>query len=288
MISPEGRAPHGIPQARPLGHEVSSVGLGSWLTYGGSVSEQTAKDCVWRAYDLGVNFFDTANSYARGRAEEIVGKALADFPRDSYALATKVFFDMGEGPNDGGLSRKHVFEQVHHSLRRLGVEYIDLYQCHRYDEETPLEETCQDMDDLVSTGKILYWGVSEWNADQLAHVVNLCGANGWAVPVSNQPQYSALWRRVEERLLPTCLEYGLGNVVFSPLAMGILTGKYVSVDAFPRAPGPLGRPSSSCSGTSPRKCSTRCSGFGRSLRRRAAAWPSSPSRGASPKTRSRA
>ncbi|HVM19992.1 MAG TPA: aldo/keto reductase family protein, partial [Egibacteraceae bacterium] len=223
-------------QYRKLGRwgvQVSTVGLGSWLTYGGSVDEQIAQECIWRAYDLGVNFFDTANVYMRGRAEEVMGKALADFPRDSYVLATKVFFDMGEGPNDGGLSRKHVTEQCHHSLRRLGVDYIDLYQCHRYDPDTPLEETCRVMDDLISQGKILYWGVSEWNADQIAHAVNLCRANGWSPPVSNQPQYSALWRHIEQRVLPTCEELGVGNVVWSPLAMGILTGKYTSVDDVP-------------------------------------------------------
>jgi voltage-dependent potassium channel beta subunit len=223
-------------QYRKLGRwgtQVSTVGLGSWLTYGGSVEETTAKECVWRAYDLGVTFFDTANVYMRGRAEEVMGKALADFQRDSYVLATKVYFPMGDGPNDSGLSRKHVVEQCNHSLRRLGVDYIDLYQCHRYDVDTPLEETCRVMDDLIRQGKILYWGTSEWSADQIAHAVNLCRSEGWSVPVSNQPQYSALWRHIEDRVLPTCEELGVGNVVWSPLAMGILSGKYTSVDDVP-------------------------------------------------------
>ncbi|MDQ3406267.1 MAG: aldo/keto reductase family protein [Actinomycetota bacterium] len=223
-------------QYRKLGRwgvQVSAVGLGSWLTYGGSVAEDTASECIARAYELGVTFFDTANVYMRGRAEEVVGKALADHPRDSFVLATKVFFPMGGGPNDTGLSRKHVVEQCHASLRRLGTDYVDLYQCHRYDEDTPLEETCQVMDDLVRDGKVLYWGVSEWSADQIAHAVGLCRAQGWAVPVSNQPQYSALWRQIEERVLPTCEDLGLGNVVWSPLAMGILTGKYRSTDDVP-------------------------------------------------------
>ncbi len=223
-------------QYRKLGRwgaQVSSVSLGSWLTYGGSVEEETAQECVWRAYDLGVTFFDTANVYMRGRAEEVMGKALADFPRESYVLATKVYFPMGDGPNDSGLSRKHVTEQCNASLRRLGADYIDLYQCHRYDIDTPLEETCRVMDDLVRQGKILYWGVSEWSADQIAHAVSLCRAEGWAIPVSNQPQYSALWRHIEDRVLPTCEELGLGNVVWSPLAMGILSGKYTSVDDVP-------------------------------------------------------
>jgi aryl-alcohol dehydrogenase-like predicted oxidoreductase len=223
------------------GVKVSSVGLGSWLTYGGMVEETTAIACVRRAYELGVTFFDTANVYARGRAEEIVGKALKDLRRDSIVLATKVYFPMGDGPNDRGLSRKHVTEQVHHSLRRLAVDYIDLYQCHRYDAATPLDETCAVMNDLVRQGKILYWGVSEWNGDQIAGAVGLCRAMGWAPPVSNQPQYSMLWRRIERRVLPVCAEYGLGNVVWSPLAQGILSGKYTDAKMPPqgsRAAGP--------------------------------------------------
>lgn len=215
------------------GVRVSSVGLGSWLTYGGSVEEDTATRCIHRAYELGVNFFDTANVYAGGRAEEVVGKALHGFPRESYFLATKAFWPMGDGPNDRGLSRKHLTEQLHASLRRLGEDYVDLYQCHRYDVDTPVEETCAAMDDFVHAGKILYWGVSEWSADQIAHAVSLCRARGWAEPVSNQPQYSALWREIEQRILPTCDELGLGSVVWSPLAMGIRTGKYRSVDDVP-------------------------------------------------------
>jgi voltage-dependent potassium channel beta subunit len=208
------------------GLKVSTVGLGSWLTYGGNVEETIAAECVARAYDLGVTFFDTANVYARGRAEQVVGRALAGYRRESYVLATKVYFPMGDGPNDRGLSRKHVFEQCGLSLRRLGVDYIDLYQCHRFDPLAPLEETCAAMNDLVRQGQILYWGVSEWNADQIVAAVTLCRARGWAEPISNQPQYSALWRRIEARVLPVCAEYGLGSVVWSPLAMGILTGKY--------------------------------------------------------------
>ncbi len=215
------------------GLKVSTVGLGSWLTYGESVEEEAATACIKRAYEQGVTFFDTANVYARGRSEEVVGRALADLPRERYVLATKVYFPMGEGPNDRGLSRKHVTEQLHASLRRLGTDYVDLYQCHRYDVETPLEETCATMADLVAAGKVLYWGVSEWSADQIAHAVSLCRAHGWPEPVSNQPQYSALWRGIEERVLPTCDELGLGQVVWSPLAMGILTGKYRSVDDVP-------------------------------------------------------
>ncbi|MBC5823979.1 MAG: aldo/keto reductase family protein [Candidatus Eremiobacteraeota bacterium] len=215
------------------GIKVSAVGLGSWLTYGGSVDEETSKACIHRAFELGVNFFDTANAYARGRAEEIVASALASYARDSYVLATKVYFPMGSGPNDRGLSRKHVFEQCHRSLRRLRAEYIDLYQCHRYDEHTPLEETCAVMSDLIHQGKVLYWGVSEWSADQIAHAVSLCRAVNWPEPISNQPEYNALWRNIEARILPTCAALGLGNVVWSPLAMGVLSGKYESVSQLP-------------------------------------------------------
>ena len=223
-------------QYRNLGRwgiKVSEVGLGSWLTYGGSVEAATAVACIERAYDKGVTFFDTANAYGRGRAEEVVGAALRAYPRDSYVLATKVFFPMGEGPNDHGLSRKHVFEQCNRSLERLCVDYIDLYQCHRYDIHTPLEETCQIMDDLIRQGKILYWGVSEWTADQISHAVTICTGRGWSQPVSNQPQYSALWRRIEAQVLSTSVSLGIGNVVWSPLAMGVLTGKYVSVKNAP-------------------------------------------------------
>jgi voltage-dependent potassium channel beta subunit len=223
------------------GVKVSAVGLGSWLTYGGSVEEETAKACIARAYELGVTFFDTANVYARGRAEEVVGRGLSGFRRESFVLATKVFFPMGDGPNDRGLSRKHVYEQCHASLRRLGVDYIDLYQCHRYDRNTPIDETCAVMNDLVRQGKILYWGVSEWTADQIESVATICRSRGWAEPISNQPQYSALWRHIEAQVIPATAQYGLGNVVWSPLAMGILTGKYTDAKSPPagtRASGP--------------------------------------------------
>ncbi len=223
------------------GVKVSAVGLGSWLTYGGTVEEDAARACIRRAYERGVTFFDTADVYARGRAEEVVGRAIAEFPRDQIVLATKVFFPMGRGPNDQGLSRKHVRVEIDASLHRLGVDYVDLYQCHRYDVTTPLEETVEMMNDLVRTGKILYWGVSEWNADQIAGAVNLARARGWAEPVSNQPQYNALWRRVEPRVFPTCRAYGLGNVVWSPLAMGILTGKYANASQPPGGSRAAGR-----------------------------------------------
>jgi aryl-alcohol dehydrogenase-like predicted oxidoreductase len=215
------------------GMKVSAVGLGSWLTYGESVDESTARACIRSAYDLGVTFFDTANVYAGGRAEEVLGRAVREFSRDSISIATKVFFPVGNGPNDRGLSRKHIRSQIDASLRRLDVEYVDLYQCHRYDARTPLEETASAMNDLVRAGKILYWGVSEWNPDQIAAVCTLARTHGWALPVSNQPQYNALWRFVERGVFPACREFGLGNVVWSPLAMGILSGKYRWVEERP-------------------------------------------------------
>ena len=216
-------------QYRTLGHsglKLSVIGLGSWLTFGNSVDSATTRACVLRAWEHGINFIDTANVYARGAAEEVLGPILKELNRDALVLATKVYFPMGDAINEKGLSRKHIRDQVHHSLRRLKVEYIDLYQCHRFDTTTPIEETCEMMNDLIRAGTILYWGTSEWNADQIACAVTLCRARGWAVPISNQPQYSALWRRIEDRVLPTCEQYGLGNVVWSPMAMGILSGKY--------------------------------------------------------------
>ncbi len=213
------------------GVKVSEISLGSWLTYGGSVASEEATACIHKAYELGINFFDTANVYMRGAAEEIVGRALRDFERDSYFLATKVYFPMGEGPNDRGLSRKHITEQCHASLRRLGVDYVDLYQCHRYDDETPLEETLRALDDLVRQGKVLYVGVSEWTADQIADALRLAEEMNLDRIVSNQPQYNMIQRRIEAEVIPLCEREGVGQVVFSPLAQGILTGKYRPGDA---------------------------------------------------------
>lgn len=208
------------------GLKVSEIGLGSWLTYGDTVGNQNAKDIIHKAYDSGINFFDTANAYNRGEAEKVVGEALADIPRESYVLATKVFFPMGEGPNDRGLSRKHIIEQCNASLKRLGVDYIDLYQCHRFDKETPTEETLRALDDLVSQGKILYYGVSEWTAEQITDAVHITKEKNLRPLVSNQPIYNMLVRYIEKEVLPTSERHGMGQVVFSPLAQGILTGKY--------------------------------------------------------------
>ena len=208
------------------GVKVSEISLGSWLTYGGSVAEEQATACVSRAYEIGINFFDTANVYMRGAAEEIVGRALRDFERDSYFLATKVYFPMGEGPNDRGLSRKHITEQCHASLRRLGVDYVDLYQCHRYDETTPLEETLRALDDLIRQGKVLYIGVSEWTADQISDALRIAKEMNLDRIVSNQPRYNMIQRKIEGEVIPLCEREGVGQVVFSPLAQGVLTGKY--------------------------------------------------------------
>ena len=215
------------------GLQVTSVSLGSWLTYGGSVGDDEAAKCIDRAWELGVRFFDTADVYAGGRAEEVVGRALRSRERSSYVLATKLFWPMGETPNERGLSRKHVIEGCHASLRRLRHDHVDLLQCHRADPETPLEETCRAMDDLVRAGDVLYWGVSEWPADRIAAAVEVCRSAGWTLPISNQPQYSALNRVIEAEVLPVCERDGLGSVVWSPLAMGVLTGKYRSADDLP-------------------------------------------------------
>ena len=205
---------------------VSTISLGSWLTYGGPVAEETAAACVRQAYDLGINLFDAANVYQGGAAEEVLGRALRDLPRHSYVLATKAYWPMGEDPNNRGLSRKHLMGQCHASLRRLGTDYIDLYQCHRYDAETPLEETLRALDDLVTQGKVLYVGVSEWSAVQIADAVYLARALNLDRIVSNQPIYNMLTRYVERDIVPLCVREGIGQIVFSPLAQGVLTGKY--------------------------------------------------------------
>jgi aryl-alcohol dehydrogenase-like predicted oxidoreductase len=208
------------------GVKVSEVSLGSWLTYGNATENQTAQECIAKAYDLGINFFDTANVYAGGEAEKVVGAALKGYRRDSYVLATKVFFRMGDGPNDTGLSRKHIMEQAHASLRRLGTDYIDLYQCHRYDDSVPLDETLRALDDLVRQGKVLYVGVSQWSAQNIADALEIAEKRGFDRIVSNQPIYNAINRDLESEVMPLCEKEGIGQVVYSPLAQGVLTGKY--------------------------------------------------------------
>ncbi|MHB8061914.1 MAG: aldo/keto reductase family protein [Ruminiclostridium sp.] len=221
---------------RKLGHtglKVSEISLGSWLTYGNAVENETATKTIDQAYELGINFFDTANVYARGEAEKIVGEALGKYQRDSYVLATKVFFPMGDGPNDSGLSRKHIFEQLHASLKRLNVDYVDILYCHRYDIETPVEETLRTIDDLIRRGKILYAGVSEWTAAQLQEAMRVADKYLLDKIIVNQPRYNMLNRKIEDEVIPISEKNGIGQVVFSPLAQGILTGKYKDPHSLP-------------------------------------------------------
>ncbi|MEH6953201.1 aldo/keto reductase family protein [Neobacillus drentensis] len=208
------------------GLKISEIGLGSWLTYGKAVEDNTAHNCIHKAYELGINFFDTANAYEGGKAEEVLGEALKVYPRSSYVVATKLFFPMGDKPNERGLSRKHILEQCDASLKRLGLDYIDLYQCHRFDPEVPVEETIYALDDLIRQGKILYAGVSEWSAAQIENAVGIGKANHLRPIISNQPIYNMFERYIEKEVLPVCTEKGIGQIVFSPLAQGVLTGKY--------------------------------------------------------------
>jgi aryl-alcohol dehydrogenase-like predicted oxidoreductase len=207
------------------GFKVSELTYGNWVTHGSQIEEDAAQACVHAALDCGITSFDTADVYARGRAEEILGRALKGRARSELEVFTKVYGPMGEGPNEVGLSRKHIREGIDASLRRLQLDYVDLYQAHRYDYETPLEETMQAFADVVRSGKALYIGVSEWRAEEIREAKAL--AEELHVPlVSNQPQYSAIYRVVEAEVLPTCRELGLSQVVWSPLGQGVLTGKY--------------------------------------------------------------
>ena len=223
-------------QYRRLGNtglKVSEISLGSWLTYGNAVERETAIRTIDKAYELGINFFDTANAYNRGEAEKVVGEALRKYDRNSYVLATKVFFPMGDGPNDRGLSRKHIYEQAHASLKRLGLDYIDILYCHRYDPETPVEETLRIFNDLMRQGKILYAGISEWSAAQIEEAMHIADKYLLDRFVVNQPQYSMLHRNIEKEVIPVSEKHGVGQVVFSPLAQGLLTGKYKSINDIP-------------------------------------------------------
>lgn len=213
------------------GLEVSAVGLGSWPA--SAENDNDVIDILRRAYDLGVGFFDTANFYRDGERERVVGRALGCFPRESYVLGTKVSFPIGPPPNNQGLSRKHIIEQCEASLRRLSVDHIDLYQCHRFEPDTPLEETCGAMNDLVHTGKVLYWGVTSWPAAGIVDAVSLCADRGWVPPISDQEQYSALCRTPERDHTRVCSESGLGLMAWSPLAMGVLAGRYTSLRSLP-------------------------------------------------------
>ena len=214
---------------RYLGHsgfKVSAISYGNWITHGSQVEEDLAKVCVKRALDLGITTFDTADAYAATRAEGVLGRALSDVRRSSVEICTKLFFPTGKSSNNRGLSRKHILESIDGSLRRLGTDYVDLYQAHRFDMETPLEETMLAFSDIVRQGKALYIGVSEWTADEITRGAAL--ARELHVPfISNQPQYSMLWRVIEDKVVPTCQQVGVGQIVWSPLAQGVLTGKYL-------------------------------------------------------------
>ncbi len=208
------------------GIRVSEVSLGTWLTYGKTVEIDAAKQCFKTAFEHGINFFDTANIYAYGESEKAVGEILQDFNRSDIVLGTKLYFPMSQKPNDKGLSRKNIMESCEASLKRLKTDYIDLYQCHRYDTETELEEVISAMDDLTKQGKILYWGVSQWSAIQICDASHISKYNRQAKPVSNQPVYNMLNRSLEVDVMSLCEREGMGLVVWSPLAEGVLTGKY--------------------------------------------------------------
>lgn len=209
------------------GLKVSEISLGAWITFGAQIEEETAEGLVHTAYDNGVNFFDNADVYADGQAEVVMGKTIRDLPRESLVISSKVFWPTMPGPNGRGLSRKHITDSIHASLRRLNTEYLDLYFCQRFDPDTPIEEVVRTMDLLIQQGKILYWGTSEWRASQIMAAQGVARQYGLIPPTVEQPQYNMfVRRRVELELQPVCDEIGLGLTTWSPLHFGILTGKY--------------------------------------------------------------
>ncbi len=219
---------------RKLGNSdltVSEISLGSWLTYGVGVEREQAEACLGAAFDVGINFIDTANVYGRGAAEEVLGKMLDGRDRESYVLATKVYFPMSD--TDHGLSAEQIRKQIDDSLKRLRTDYVDLYQCHRYDEETPLEETMEALTEVVRQGKARYLGFSEWKPAQIQAAIDLADERDLEHFVSSQPQYSMLWRLPEKKVIPLCAEHGISQIVWSPLAQGVLTGKYSPGDPPP-------------------------------------------------------
>lgn len=226
------------------GLKVSELTYGNWITHASQIDEDTAHATVHAALDAGITTFDTADVYAGTRAEEVLGRALHGQRRAGLEICTKVYWPTGPGVNDRGLSRKHIMESIEGSLRRLQTDYVDLYQAHRFDVETPLEETLRAFDDIVRQGKALYIGVSEWTAEQIRAAVQIADDMGLDRIVSNQPQYSMLWRVIEAEVVPTCTELGIGQIVWSPVAQGVLTGKYAPGHAAPegsRAASPEGQ-----------------------------------------------
>jgi voltage-dependent potassium channel beta subunit len=209
------------------GLKLSEISLGAWLTFGDQIEDKTANEILHTAYDQGVNYFDNSDVYASGRAESVMGKAIADLPRPALVLSSKVFWETMPGVNGRGLSRKHIFEACHASLKRLGTDYLDLYFCHRFDTETPIEEVVRAMDDLIHQGKVLYWGTSEWRAGQIAGAVGIARQWGLYPPGVEQPHYNMFVRRiVEDELVPVAADLGFGMVTWSPLRSGLLSGKY--------------------------------------------------------------
>ena len=222
---------------------VSALSYGNWITHGSQIEEEAARACVKAALDEGITTFDTADVYALGQAESVLGRALKGVPRDSIEIFTKVYWPTGPNPNNRGLSRKHIVESLHASLDRLQTDHVDLLQAHRFDYEAPLEETLRAFDDLVRQGKVHYVGVSEWSAEQIGDALRLADEMGFDRLVSNQPQYSLIWRVIEAEVVPLCQKEGVGQIVWSPLAQGILTGKYLpgaSPARGTRATGPEG------------------------------------------------
>ncbi len=208
------------------GLKVSEIAIGGWLTYGGNVDAKHSERILKTAVDLGVNFIDIADIYARGEAEKTVGAAIKEMKRSDLVISSKLFWPMSDNINDRGLSRKHIMESVERSLRRIGTDYLDLYFCHRFDPETEVAESVRAMDDLVRQGKILYWGTSVWSAAQIERAAGDADRFGGYRPVVEQPRYNMLDRHIEEEILPVCKRYGMGLTVWSPLAQGLLTGKY--------------------------------------------------------------
>lgn len=208
------------------GLRVSEISIGGWLTLGKSVADEDSHDILQAAIDGGINFIDVADIYARGEAERVVGEVLADYHRPDLVVSSKVFWPMSDNPNDRGLSRKHILESIEASLDRLQTDYLDIYFCHRWDENTPLLETMRAMDDLIRMGAVHYWGTSMWSAEQIKQAHELAAKHNLHAPMVEQPRYNLLHRDIEHAVLPTCAELGVGLTVWSPLAQGILTGKY--------------------------------------------------------------
>lgn len=208
------------------GMKVSEISLGGWLTFGESITQKMSENLVAVAFDAGINFIDLADIYARGEAEISMGKILPNYKRSDLVISSKLFWPMSDNVNDRGLSRKHIFESIDKTLKRLGTDYLDIYFCHRFDPETEIEEIVRAMDDLVRQGKIIYWGSSVWESDQIEAAVNIAEKYHCYRPQVEQPRYNLLDRHIESDIMPGCVEHGIGLVVWSPLAQGILTGKY--------------------------------------------------------------